>query len=695
MNLDVNAVSELRARLWSAGYRPVPVFNANHTGINSPGKQPLGDKWQLHARMDPPFCVTSHAVPHALNTGVLADGLRPLDLDIDDPEKARECQAVAERMFGPIPTRSRCDTARVLLLCRAAEGEPVKRTLTGRSHTTEYSCKIEVLGRGQQFVAYGCHPSGAGLEWSPDGPGVLQYDELPEVTEDQIQVYLEACASIIDAPVPSRPNGHDHEHDHTSADPQADSLRIAAALAGIPNHGPADWESWNRVGMAVWRATSGSSAGWEAFNAWSQRNRAYDADATRLRWDHYTTSPPTSIGAGTIFHMAAEGARPARDSHAKPDAIWVDAEDWEEADIPPRPWIVPGYALRGAVTLIAGPPSALKSSLALGWASSVALNVGYGRFHPAISGPVFVYNVEDDGKEQRRRLSATLRQFGARPADIKNKLYRIGPSTIGTLLERCDDGRVRFTPAMDTLHTLIRMKRPVMLIVDPLAELHNCEENDNTALRAIIAKFREMAVEFEMAVVVLHHTRKGAGQSPGDPDAARGASAIIGAVRVAVTATTMSEDDAKAFGLSTDLEQRSFYVRMDDAKSNYAPLRSAQWFEKVAYELTNGDIVAAAVPWKPPEEKIASLNDLTVLAAAIERGAIGGEPWSPKLSGDPRSVRALLEQHGFLGTDAQRKTITRLEKEFGMTTAIYRRSRNKPAGLRIGDKPDAPWIQEE
>ena len=92
MNLDVNAVSELRARLWSAGYRPVPVFNANHTGINSPGKQPLGDKWQLHARMDPPFCVTSHAVPHALNTGVLADGLRPLDLDIDNPEKARECQ---------------------------------------------------------------------------------------------------------------------------------------------------------------------------------------------------------------------------------------------------------------------------------------------------------------------------------------------------------------------------------------------------------------------------------------------------------------------------------------------------------------------------------------------------------------------------------------------------------------------------
>jgi RecA-family ATPase len=86
----------------------------------------------------------------------------------------------------------------------------------------------------------------------------------------------------------------------------------------------------------------------------------------------------------------------------------------------------------------------------------------------------------------------------------------MGPSTIGTLLERADDGKVRFTAAMDKLHELLTIFRPVMLIVDPLAELHNCEENGNTALRAIIAKFRELAVEFDMAVVVLHHTRKGA-----------------------------------------------------------------------------------------------------------------------------------------------------------------------------------------
>jgi len=385
-----------------------------------------------------------------------------------------------------------------------------------------------------------------------------------------------------------------------------------------------------------------------------------------------------------------------KDEAEKP-SIWIDADDWDEADIPRRPWIVPGYALRGAVTLIAGPPSAMKSSMALGWASSIALCINYGRFHPIVSGPAFVYNVEDNQNEQRRRLSATLRQFGAMPADIKGKIYRIGPSTIGTLLERGDDGRIRFTAAMTKLEALVAEIRPVMLVVDPLAELHNCEENDNTALRSIIAAFRELAVRFGMAVVVLHHTRKGAGQSPGDPDSARGASAIIGAVRVAVTLTTMSEADAQAFGMPTEMEARSNYVRMDDAKSNYAPLRSAQWFEKVAYELSNGDTVPAAVPWIPPEAKIASMSDLIALTAAIERGCLGGEPWSPKLSSEPRSVRALLKQHGFHGHTAQRAALAKLEAERELVTAQYRTPRNraKALGLRIGARPAADWIDSD
>jgi hypothetical protein len=38
-------------------------------------------------------------------------------------------------------------------------------------------------------------------------------------------------------------------------------------------------------------------------------------------------------------------------SNSAGSVLWVDDGDWEEAHLPPRPWIAPGYALRGAVTL--------------------------------------------------------------------------------------------------------------------------------------------------------------------------------------------------------------------------------------------------------------------------------------------------------------------------------------------------------
>ena len=40
-----------------------------------------------------------------------------------------------------------------------------------------------------------------------------------------------------------------------SGDPQADQLDICTALAVIPND--CDWDRWNTIGLATWRATAG------------------------------------------------------------------------------------------------------------------------------------------------------------------------------------------------------------------------------------------------------------------------------------------------------------------------------------------------------------------------------------------------------------------------------------------------------
>src|SRR5262249_39962135 len=66
-----------------------------------------------------------------------------------------------------------------------------------------------------------------------------------------------------------------------------------------------DWHNWNRLGMAIWRATGGSEEGFVIFDAWSQKNASkYNAKATRARWEHYSHSPPDSISFGSIRWFA-------------------------------------------------------------------------------------------------------------------------------------------------------------------------------------------------------------------------------------------------------------------------------------------------------------------------------------------------------------------------------------------------------
>jgi hypothetical protein len=79
---------------------------------------------------------------------------------------------------------------------------------------------------------------------------------------------------------------------------------VASALSAIPNT-ERSWETWNKIGMAAFAATQGNEAGLEAWSAWSARHPAHEENACRRRWSHYSSSPPTAIGAGTLFHEAA------------------------------------------------------------------------------------------------------------------------------------------------------------------------------------------------------------------------------------------------------------------------------------------------------------------------------------------------------------------------------------------------------
>jgi hypothetical protein len=288
MTPELQAVATLRRALWANGFRPLSVMTR--------GKKPLpGKDWTGRARQNPPECIGLDPEPAALSTGILMDQLRGIDLDVDHPELAEELHALALTIFGgDPPVRYRGDSPRRLLLYAATVGAPPTVSIKGSRGG------VQILGAGSQALSFGIHPNGSELQWR-NAPGTIACTQLTTVTELQVRRFLEQAAFLIGGPsLEELPK----PEARASGEPQAELDRIADALRRIPNDGAADWERWNRLGMAVWVASGGSEAGRELWHKWSARNPAYDARTTDARWRNYHRSPPKSLGAGTIFHEA-------------------------------------------------------------------------------------------------------------------------------------------------------------------------------------------------------------------------------------------------------------------------------------------------------------------------------------------------------------------------------------------------------
>jgi hypothetical protein len=81
--------------------------------------------------------------------------------------------------------------------------------------------------------------------------------------------------------------------------------QVREMLSRIPNTEP-DWNEWVKVGMAVYNSTGGSDDGLEAWREWSDtcpvQGNSYDT--VDDRWQHFKSSPPTSIGMGSLVFKA-------------------------------------------------------------------------------------------------------------------------------------------------------------------------------------------------------------------------------------------------------------------------------------------------------------------------------------------------------------------------------------------------------
>lgn len=181
---------------------------------------------------------------------------------------------------------------------------------------------------------------------------------------------------------------------------------------------------------------------------------------------------------------------------------------------PERRWLIEDLWADQAVGIIGGEPKCGKSFLALDLLVAVASGAPcLRRFAARQRGSVLLYAAEDALHVVRTRLEGICRAAAVTLRDLPIHVIT-APSV---RLDVADDRH--------QLQTTIADLRPVLLVLDPFVRLHRIDENASSEVAPLLAYLRDLQRRFALAVVLVHHARKGAGRVRGG-QALRGSSEL-------------------------------------------------------------------------------------------------------------------------------------------------------------------------
>ena len=273
------------------GYRPLPL----HQGKKNP--IPIG--W-------PSYCLRNgdDRKYATASTGILTGDVVGIDIDVLTEALAGRVAEIVVQQLGAAPMRTGRWPKR-LFIYRTETPFTKKSTRSYRLTTDAADAKshrVEVLAKGQQFVAFGVHPeTGAPYEWSGGDPLSVSAGELIVVTESQCDALIEELDSLLaqHGEPAGKFRSEDGRREHiTNENLRGDPELVIDALAAIRND-DLSYDDWVYIGLAIKGALG--DEGYAAWGTFSEKSKKYDVTFTTKTWSTLRTM---RIGAGTIFHLA-------------------------------------------------------------------------------------------------------------------------------------------------------------------------------------------------------------------------------------------------------------------------------------------------------------------------------------------------------------------------------------------------------
>ncbi|MEC5324358.1 AAA family ATPase [Aurantimonas sp. A3-2-R12] len=578
------AVADLRHQLIANGYVPIPVA----------GKSPRIVGWQKLKPLADHVDGLIRAHPDHNNTGLLTGDLVAIDIDAPDaPTSMKLVEMVLDLPWG---TASPCRVGKApkcLFIFRATA--PRKKATTGKFLINDKRCEVEVLGIGNQFVAYGIHPdTNAPYDWSNGEPTEVAFADLPEITPETLDTFLAAARELLAArgePEASKKKpaaANDNRPPAAAGDgPWADiKTRAFADLdAWVPALGldrlrryqdgflaVASFRPSRRAGLATAKRGQALEISPAGICDHSDGNKGYSpiglvavclglepgaaADWLRDRVGggaRVDTTPPVAHVALLANHKGnGKGKDVPVAANDNDRFASIDADTLLGMTFSPVKYVVPGYLAEG-LTLLGGRPKLGKSWLALGFCVAVASG-GSTLGVECEPGDVLYCALEDNQRRLQDRLRTVIpRLKSMRPSLSRLRLQTEAPKVGAGLVEMLDAWRQSVAD-------------PRLIVIDTLAMVRPPKKGNQDAYSAdyeAISPLQRFASEHRIAVIAVTHVRKAEADDP--LEMISGTNGLTGAADSTMVLSRDS-DGAKLYGRGRDVEEIEKALRFEDGR---------------------------------------------------------------------------------------------------------------------------------
>ena len=350
-----------------------------------------------------------------------------------------------------------------------------------------------------------------------------KFDDLPCFSPEQVADLLSDLRSIL-------PNvGASHTASSPADRANTDQARLAGdldlvrkAVRATPNTARFfnGYEDYRDFGIALKASLPDDPD--EAFDLWSEwclNSDWSDNGLVQKHWDSF--KPPFAIGADYIFRKAQQASDGAFNAIVEkffeqpPESIFGDEPATEALaavlrtftgaelfgrPIPEQEWLVKDFIPAKNVTLLGGDGGTGKSLLSLQLAEAVATG-GQWLGMEVAAGKVLFLSAEDEEDELHRRASRIQPDLER----LDGLVFAPLAGEDAVLMAPGKDGLLEKTSVWKAMLETVRRVRPVLLVLDTLADLFGGDEIKKIHARQFVAALRGLALEEGLTVLLLYH----------------------------------------------------------------------------------------------------------------------------------------------------------------------------------------------